>query len=136
MGCFTSKPSPLNGKAKPSKELAGKSEVKKGLTQKEIQMRIEAPEISQTFIQNDVTIKYAWVTQRGYYPDQLDKENQDSYSISPKIIVNDDGKKFALFGVYDGHGNLGDLCSQYASTEVTYSLRHLKCLLSKKFYVI
>lgn len=39
------------------------------LSEKEIQMRIEAPAESQVFTVGGITFRYAWVSQRGYYPD-------------------------------------------------------------------
>eukprot|EP00555_Chaetoceros_dichaeta_P013383 CAMPEP_0198253578 /NCGR_PEP_ID=MMETSP1447-20131203/3981_1 /TAXON_ID=420782 /ORGANISM="Chaetoceros dichaeta, Strain CCMP1751" /LENGTH=698 /DNA_ID=CAMNT_0043939309 /DNA_START=19 /DNA_END=2115 /DNA_ORIENTATION=+ len=58
-----------------------------------------------------VTLRYGLLSQRGFYPDESDKPNQDSYSIT-NDIANEASD--AMFAVYDGHGRHGDLCAQYA----------------------
>ena len=56
-------------------------------------------------------MQYAHWTQRGYYPDDPHKENQDEFSVSP----NTGGRKEdILLAVYDGHGKKGHDCSRYA----------------------
>ena len=59
-------------------------------------------------------VKWAAVCQRGYYPSQKTKPNQDSILLRP----TDGGKDRHFFGVYDGHGQAGDLCSQHARDQV------------------
>lgn len=58
---------------------------------------------------------YAYWTQRGYYPDDPSKENQDEYSIGTKF-AGDNGD--AMFGVYDGHGQEGHTTSSYAKEKL------------------
>lgn len=60
------------------------------------------------------SMKYCYVSQRGYYPESPDKANQDSYQISENVL-ND--KNCHLFGIYDGHGEFGDLCSYHAASK-------------------
>lgn len=115
MGCLQSKPSSTPSKSVPSPGKAQQT-VKKVLSKDEVRMRIVAPEQSQTFTQSGISIRYAWVTQRGYYPDSPDKDNQDSYSLSSEL--SDKLREVSLFGVYDGHGGQGHICSQYVSTQV------------------
>ena len=56
-------------------------------------------------------LRYAWVSQRGYYPEDLDKRNQDAH-ISAEAFGESKGiRDCALFGVFDGHGKLGDHCA-------------------------
>ncbi|XP_024931455.2 probable protein phosphatase 2C 35 isoform X1 [Ziziphus jujuba] len=55
-------------------------------------------------------LKYSVLTQRGYYPDSLDKENQDSFCIRTQIQGNPD---IHFFGVFDGHGQFGTECSNF-----------------------
>ena len=56
------------------------------------------------------------MTQRGYYPEALDKANQDAVYVK---------KDFAgipwqvFFGVFDGHGVRGEEAAQFAKTKVT-----------------
>ncbi|KAL8171332.1 hypothetical protein V2J09_023136, partial [Rumex salicifolius] len=55
-------------------------------------------------------LEYTVLTQRGYYPDSPDKENQDSYCIKTQINGN---PNVHLFGVFDGHGQFGTQCSNF-----------------------
>lgn len=54
--------------------------------------------------------RYAYVSQRGYYPDDLYKNNQDAFRIEPSF-GGDSSSFFA--GVFDGHGTEGDVCSAF-----------------------
>lgn len=114
MGCFSSKSS-----AKDSRKSSSNSNKLSNLSQHEIELRIEKPLNSQSFVHSGISIKYAWASQRGYYPDALDKENQDSYSILPMIKIKDGAADVALFGVYDGHGDDGHLAARYARNQVS-----------------
>lgn len=113
MGCLSSKNLDVNSRKFPS------NSNKMNLSQHEIELRIDKPLNSQSFVHSGISIKYAWASQRGYYPDALDKENQDSYSILPMIKVKDGAIDVALFGVYDGHGNDGHLAARYARNQVS-----------------
>ncbi|KAL3727433.1 hypothetical protein ACJRO7_032202 [Eucalyptus globulus] len=55
-------------------------------------------------------LEYSVLTQRGYYPDSPDKENQDSFSIRTQVQGN---PNLHFFGVFDGHGQLGTQCSNF-----------------------
>ncbi|KAJ4957160.1 hypothetical protein NE237_013943 [Protea cynaroides] len=55
-------------------------------------------------------LEYSALTQRGYYPDYPDKENQDSFCIKTQIQGN---PNLHFFGVYDGHGHFGTECSNF-----------------------
>ncbi|KAI3859030.1 hypothetical protein MKW92_033701 [Papaver armeniacum] len=55
-------------------------------------------------------LEYSVVTQRGYYPDFPDKENQDSYVVKTGIQGN---PNLHFFGVFDGHGQYGTQCSNF-----------------------
>mmetsp|Transcript_42698 Transcript_42698/g.101361 ORF Transcript_42698/g.101361 Transcript_42698/m.101361 type:complete len:1069 (-) Transcript_42698:82-3288(-) len=56
------------------------------------------------------TLRYAYVTQRGYYPEAPDKQNQDSFC----VLTNFGGDlEQMFFGVFDGHGENGTPCSQF-----------------------
>eukprot|EP00878_Enallax_costatus_P011720 GHUV01012235.1.p2 GENE.GHUV01012235.1~~GHUV01012235.1.p2 ORF type:complete len:150 (+),score=9.45 GHUV01012235.1:418-867(+) len=61
------------------------------------------------------TIRYAYVSQRGYYPDSPDKQNQDSFCVH--TAFNGDPEQH-LFGVFDGHGDCGTQSSQFARDKV------------------
>ncbi|KAM0988416.1 hypothetical protein ACFX2A_012573 [Malus domestica] len=55
-------------------------------------------------------LEYSLLTQRGYYPDSPDKENQDSFCVSTQVRGN---PNIHFFGVFDGHGELGTQCANF-----------------------
>jgi len=66
-----------------------------------------------------VTIRYACVSQCGYYPHELTKPNQDSYGVQAPFA---NSPEMAMFSVYDGHGEFGDLCSQFSRDKLHANL--------------
>ena len=60
-------------------------------------------------------IRYAYVSQRGYYPESLDKSNQDALCVHNDFC---DMPERHFFGVFDGHGEHGTACSEYARDNV------------------
>lgn len=73
--------------------------------------RVQAPQSSTNcLIGSSISCRYAYVSQRGYYPDEPNKANQDAFNIVRDYLS--DGSWF--FGVFDGHGKEGDLCAQFA----------------------
>lgn len=76
---------------------------------------------STTIMDGDITIEYAFCSQRGYYPDDPHKPNQDCFSITHNFASI---KADSFFGVYDGHGPVGE---HYA----TYTKQNLPTLLAK-----
>lgn len=64
-------------------------------------------------------LEYSVLTQRGYYPDSLDKENQDSYCIKTKLQGD---PNIHFFGVFDGHGQFGAQCSNFVKDRVVEKL--------------
>mmetsp|Transcript_5006 Transcript_5006/g.11945 ORF Transcript_5006/g.11945 Transcript_5006/m.11945 type:complete len:715 (-) Transcript_5006:298-2442(-) len=85
---------------------------------------VDAIEETKELICGGLRMRYAYVSQKGYYPDQLDKANQDAYSVIEKFgpkASND-----AFFAVFDGHGELGDHCAQFARDKLPeYLKRHI-----------
>ena len=67
-----------------------------------------------------VHVRYAALTQRGYYPDNPHKENQDSYYAWPSKFASGDGDAF--FAVFDGHGDAGHDCARFAKQKLPLSL--------------
>ncbi|CAM9481061.1 unnamed protein product, partial [Hapterophycus canaliculatus] len=57
--------------------------------------------------------RYAYVSQRGFYPDDREKANQDAYGIATRFDDDPNKVQCALFTVYDGHGKEGDLCALF-----------------------
>jgi len=59
-----------------------------------------------------IRVRYAALTQRGYYPDDPHKENQDDYYICGSKFGAGEGDAF--FAVFDGHGDKGHDCARFA----------------------
>ncbi|KAF9618311.1 hypothetical protein IFM89_000946 [Coptis chinensis] len=55
-------------------------------------------------------LEYSALTQRGYYPDSPDKENQDCFCVRTKVQGN---PNLHFLGVFDGHGQYGTQCSNF-----------------------
>ena len=60
-------------------------------------------------------LRYAFVTQRGFYPESRQKSNQDAVFAKHHFA---DGPENLLFAVYDGHGSNGTLCAQFSKEQV------------------
>lgn len=63
----------------------------------------------------NVTVTYAYLTQRGHYPDQPNKANQDAV-----LVRTEFGKKPErhLFAVFDGHGETGAECAFFCKSKL------------------
>jgi serine/threonine protein phosphatase PrpC/CRP-like cAMP-binding protein len=85
------------------------------MTNSEIQQRIDSIEKTKTATFGGIKVRYAYLSQRGYYPDDAHKPNQDSYSVNHDFVGEGTD---AFFGVYDGHGRDGDGCSQFARDQL------------------
>lgn len=64
-------------------------------------------------------LRYSFLSQRGYYPDALDKANQDSFCIHVPFGTNPNNN---FFGVFDGHGEYGAECSQFVKRKLCENL--------------
>ncbi|GMI11747.1 hypothetical protein TrRE_jg13440, partial [Triparma retinervis] len=81
--------------------------------------RVQAPSASTNcLIGSSISCRYAYVSQRGYYPDEPNKANQDAFNIVRDYLS--DGSWF--FGVFDGHGKEGDLCAQFAKRNLANTM--------------
>ncbi|RLN61060.1 hypothetical protein BBJ29_004328 [Phytophthora kernoviae] len=63
----------------------------------------------------DYNLRYSYYSKRGYYPEARKKANQDSYYCETHFAG--DAEK-AFFAVFDGHGQYGDICSQFAAEQL------------------
>lgn len=72
--------------------------------------RIDAIKESRKVELDGVRMRYAYLSQRGHYPDDPMKANQDAYCVEESLTP---GKQDAFFGVFDGHGATGDGCAIY-----------------------
>lgn len=97
------------------------------LTAKDYKERLVSSEGTQTVFmpQSGYTIRYAFVSQRGYYPDAPNKANQDSFCV--QTYFGGDAEQ-CFFGVYDGHGEYGTQCSQFAKEKVSCAAQVLRPL--------
>ncbi len=113
--------------------------------------RIEASTFCPPLEMAGVRYRYAFLSQRGYYPEcecktsfspkkyhqifpaiitAIDKENQDAYVIKPSLHTSSiitgssshDGVEQAFFAIFDGHGKDGHSCAQYAKDYVSFCL--------------
>ncbi|OEU16500.1 protein serine/threonine phosphatase 2C [Fragilariopsis cylindrus CCMP1102] len=76
-------------------------------------------------------MRYAYLSQKGYYPDDPHKPNQDAYSVTDRFGTRESNDGF--FAVYDGHGRDGDLCSQFARDEMPkYLAKHINKMKAKE----
>jgi serine/threonine protein phosphatase PrpC/serine/threonine protein kinase len=64
-------------------------------------------------------MRYAVCSQRGYYPESTEKPNQDAYATRTHFRGERDEH---LFGVFDGHGEFGTECAQFACERVQLEL--------------
>jgi serine/threonine protein phosphatase PrpC/CRP-like cAMP-binding protein len=77
--------------------------------------RVDAIAETKTIICNGVKMQYAYVSQRGFYPEEPFKANQDAYCIHTNLIP---GKDDSFFAVFDGHGKDGDGCAIFAKNHL------------------
>ena len=85
-----------------------------GLTTSEYLKRLDHPEEPKSFVHDGIAIRYAWVSQRGYYPDAPNKDNQDAYKCMDDYGVSKTGLQRSFFAVFDGHGKDGHFCARFA----------------------
>jgi serine/threonine protein phosphatase PrpC/CRP-like cAMP-binding protein len=86
--------------------------------------KVVASDEAKEIICGGLRLRYAFLSQKGYYPDDLDKQNQDAYSITERF--GGPSSNDALFAVYDGHGKDGDLCAQFARDRMpSHWMKHL-----------
>jgi len=92
------------------------------LTQEEVNARIQCCDSTQHFTLGSTGFKlrYAYLSQRGYYPEDLYKNNQDSFRVVHSF--NGDPNTI-LFGVFDGHGSDGDACSYFVRDNIERCLK-------------
>ncbi|KAL7105098.1 hypothetical protein ACP275_07G023700 [Erythranthe tilingii] len=75
---------------------------------------------------NNLRLTYSVLSQRGYYPETPDKENQDSCCVRTNIQGN---PNVHFFGVFDGHGLSGTQCSNFVKDKLVEKLSNDSSLL-------
>jgi len=68
------------------------------------------------FLINGRTLSFGVICFRGYYPDTPYKANQDEYAVMTPVKFGHSDK--ALFGVFDGHGHVGEKCARFAMSQL------------------
>jgi serine/threonine protein phosphatase PrpC len=97
----------------------------------QINARIECSDRSEWFaLGGGLGLRFAYLTQRGYYPDALNKANQDSYRIVRQFNGVADQ---LLFGVFDGHGGDGDKVSGFVRDQFERELKRQLSICSGDF---
>lgn len=124
MGCAGSKASDLDD---PGRKHGGGDDGEDEyapLTQEDIKARIQCSDGELLFPlgESGLTMRYAYLSQRGYYPEDLYKANQDAFKVVPNF--NGDPSQI-LFGVFDGHGVDGDSCSYYVRDNIEATLKSM-----------
>jgi len=99
------------------------------LTKAEVRERIVCSKEAELFTigktkegVSDITLRYAYLCQRGYYPEDLYKANQDAYKISTQWPQDKQPQIF--FGIFDGHGSEGDACSYFVRDTIESELAY------------
>lgn len=87
--------------------------------------KVECSDEPKEIICGGLRLRYAFLSQKGYYPDDPHKPNQDAYSITERFGSRDANDSF--FAVYDGHGRDGDLCAQFARDKMPgFLAKHIR----------
>lgn len=124
MGCCESVEVDSSQYANPNGAGAHDSTSSKGAQTKPLR-KVECSEEPREIICGGLRLRYAFLSQKGYYPDDPHKPNQDAYSITERFGSKESNDSF--FAVYDGHGRDGDLCAQFARDKMFgYLAKHLK----------
>eukprot|EP00537_Pseudo-nitzschia_pungens_P005841 CAMPEP_0172371138 /NCGR_PEP_ID=MMETSP1060-20121228/41277_1 /TAXON_ID=37318 /ORGANISM="Pseudo-nitzschia pungens, Strain cf. cingulata" /LENGTH=747 /DNA_ID=CAMNT_0013096661 /DNA_START=139 /DNA_END=2382 /DNA_ORIENTATION=- len=118
MGCCESVAVDANGTRTNG---AGSSTMTKAQRDEAALRKVECSKEAREIICGGLRLKYAYFSQRGYYPDNPNKANQDSYSVVERFGAPDSNDAF--FAVYDGHGLNGDECAQYARDKLPQYLK-------------
>jgi len=102
----------------------GRQKSKRNLSVKDVLARTEESDDVVECMLGDAKARYAYVSQRGFYPDDPDKANQDSFAIARHFagVARD-----SMFSVFDGHGREGTRCAQFARDSLPLAIgRHFR----------
>lgn len=113
MGCVQSKPTDGDPVSDSINNNAKQAAPRPSHEPNKPRQRVDAIEHTMSVTLGGIRLRYAYLSQRGKYPDDPDKPNQDAYAINHdfKIQATD-----GFFGVFDGHGKDGDGCAQFTRT--------------------
>ena len=82
------------------------------LTRHSVTGRLQVEESKTVNLGKHMTMTFAAASQRGYYPSDRNKPNQDAYLSGVMAVCPDTDKSYSLFSVFDGHGDIGDECAR------------------------
>jgi serine/threonine protein phosphatase PrpC/CRP-like cAMP-binding protein len=140
------KAAPPNGAPSAAPSVAAVKQQTKNTPYNRAKDRVDAIECTKSIETRDIKFRYAYLSQRGYYPDDPFKANQDAYKVQERVLFHprDAGKKNeaskyqhanqrkdAFFGVFDGHGKDGDGCAIYARDHIVEQLETALCMTIK-----
>ena len=74
-------------------------------------------------VKGAIHLHYNYLSQRGLYPDEPDKENQDAFKIVPRFDGED---STIMMGVFDGHGEYGDDCANFVRDNIEEHLSNAR----------
>ena len=83
--------------------------------------RTDAIKESRAVKCDGIKMRYAYLSQRGHYPDDPFKANQDAYCVQESLR---EGHEDAFFGVFDGHGQAGDGCAIYTKKNLPKQVKN------------
>mmetsp|Transcript_12948 Transcript_12948/g.39091 ORF Transcript_12948/g.39091 Transcript_12948/m.39091 type:complete len:442 (-) Transcript_12948:85-1410(-) len=84
------------------------------LTERQVKARMTTQPEQTLELADGFKLRWAAISQRGYYPSSADKANQDAFAVHVDLL----GPGKHWFSVYDGHGPVGEKCSQFAQEHV------------------
>ena len=128
MGCAGSSPKEADGSNAHGGYQGNEAEEEEyqPLTEEEVNARIQCSSKASVFPlgKTGYSLRYAYLSQRGYYPEDLYKANQDAF----KIVENFGGNsETILLGVFDGHGPAGHHCAAFARGSLPENLFGALC---------
>jgi serine/threonine protein phosphatase PrpC/CRP-like cAMP-binding protein len=117
--------------SKPGSKFLGNANSSMARGEEKALRKVDCSDESKEIICGGLRMRYAYLSQKGYYPDDPHKPNQDSYSVTDRFGTRESNDGF--FAVYDGHGRDGDLCSQFARDEMPkYLAKHINKMKAKE----
>lgn len=64
-------------------------------------------------------LEVCYLSRKGYYPSEDQKPNQDSFLICENFMGD---CQTHIFSIFDGHGEMGDLCSYFTAEKLLHFL--------------
>ena len=121
MGCGLVKPAAPHGHGGEEVAVPGRDEdrPRKGHDADENPNVVESKRNIKLKIEGGPALTYAYLSMRGYYPNDPNKPNQDNFCIKERFAG---AQNRALFSVFDGHGSVGHECATFARDHLSKNL--------------